>query len=251
MTVSLYVGPVGSGKSYCALVEGLEVCRNPHRGVVSNVPVGSWSRYDKRRGSDKRWFTYSDDEITPGLLIRLAVQNGWVGREGSAKLIIDEAAVKFNSRDWQKSDRPAWIRFLNHSRKLGYDVILITQSRNMLDKQIREACEFVVKHVNLKRYKWLAWLPVRVFMQVSYWQQGNFRGTARTRVFSRRVARRYDTFAVFDKELQDALAEVAEGESVSPPVADSATAPQPVDESLSVKSCGTQPVGGDLTDTAQ
>ena len=51
----------------------------------------------------------------------------------------------FNSRDWQTPERQEVIKWLLHSRKLGWDVILIVQDITLLDKQIRLAlCEHVV-----------------------------------------------------------------------------------------------------------
>jgi zona occludens toxin len=215
VTVSVYLGPVGSGKSYCALARTFNRLRRKNGGVVANFDLTEWNKREMQKGWPDRWHFVPDDELTPDKLIRLSLEKGWFGHEGSAWLLIDEAAIKFNSRDWQATDRVAWIKFLNHSRKFGYDVILVTQAVNMLDKQIREACEFRVKHVNLKRYKWMAWLPVRIFLQVSYWQAGAFKGNVTSVFFSGRMARRYDTMAVFDKGLQEYLIEYGYMERLS------------------------------------
>lgn len=59
-------------------------------------------------------------------------------------IVLDECGVFFNSRDWQTPARQEVIKWLLHSRKLGWDVILIVQDINIIDKQIRLAlCEHV------------------------------------------------------------------------------------------------------------
>ena len=59
-------------------------------------------------------------------------------------IVLDECGVFFNSRDWNSPERQEVIKWLLHSRKLGWDVILIIQDIQMLDKQIRLAlCEHV------------------------------------------------------------------------------------------------------------
>lgn len=54
-------------------------------------------------------------------------------------IVIDEGSGNFNSRDWADKGRQAVIDWLKHSGKLRWDVYIIVQSENMLDKQIREA----------------------------------------------------------------------------------------------------------------
>lgn len=54
-------------------------------------------------------------------------------------IVIDEGSGNFNSRDWADKSRQQVIDWLKHSGKLRWDVYIIVQSENMLDKQIREA----------------------------------------------------------------------------------------------------------------
>ena len=46
-----------------------------------------------------------------------------------------------NCRDFGRKDRNAWVTFFSQHRKLGFNIILITQSDRMLDKQIRSLVE--------------------------------------------------------------------------------------------------------------
>lgn len=61
-------------------------------------------------------------------------------------IVLDECGVFFNSRDWQSQERQEVIKWLLHSRKLGWDVILIVQDVAIIDKQIRLA---LVEHVGI------------------------------------------------------------------------------------------------------
>jgi hypothetical protein len=61
------------------------------------------------------------------------------GREElNGALVLDEAGAWLNARSWNDNDRQAFIDWMLHARKRGWDVFLVVQSVVMLDKQIRE-----------------------------------------------------------------------------------------------------------------
>ncbi|TEB13556.1 Zonular occludens toxin (Zot) [Pelotomaculum sp. FP] len=198
--IYLYEGPVGSGKSYHALAKGIgKIYARTNNLVYSNFPV-KFSNKDIKKGIDKRWYFYSDEEMNPDFFVAESFRKGFFGKEGYALLIIDEAGVYFNSRDWQIAGdkRKEWIKFFNvFSRKCGYDVVLVAQSERMVDRQVRAAMEYRVKHVKLRNYKWFALLPWQVFVAVNYWQGGNFRGNASMIWFNPFIAKRYDSMRLF------------------------------------------------------
>jgi len=69
-------------------------------------------------------------------------------------LVLDECGVIFNAREWADKGRQGVVDWLLHSRKLGWDVLLIVQAPNLLDKQLREAlCEMLVVCRRLDRLK--------------------------------------------------------------------------------------------------
>ena len=68
-------------------------------------------------------------------------------------LILDECQELYNSRSWNRKDRLAWCAFYRMHRKLGYDVILISQDDKCIDKQIRNVLETQVLHRNVGNYK--------------------------------------------------------------------------------------------------
>lgn len=74
-------------------------------------------------------------------------------------LIFDECHKIWESRTWNRKDRLPWIDFLTQFRKWGYDCILISQSENMIDKQIRASViEHKIIHRNVSRFKKLGQL---------------------------------------------------------------------------------------------
>lgn len=54
-------------------------------------------------------------------------------------IVLDEGSGNFNAREWADKNRQRMIDWLKHSGKLRWDVFILVQSANMLDKQIRES----------------------------------------------------------------------------------------------------------------
>lgn len=191
--IEIYVGAPGSGKSYHALRRALAKvnCR------TRNVVVANFDVVRRTRREKENWVYW--EEFEPEDLIRLSFERRFYGNEGYALLVIDEAGVWFNSRDWNVNPgrRKEWIKFFSQSRKFGYDVVLIAQDVRMLDRQIRNCAEYVVKHVKLRSYTWLKWLPWTFFCYVSFWQGGAFRGAPSVDLYLPWVARRYNSMKLF------------------------------------------------------
>lgn len=81
--------------------------------------------------------------------------------EGHGLLIIDEAHMFMNTRDSMKrsSVNRDWISFLTQSRKLGWNVILIAHTIDMIDSQVRCLCEYESRFRNLNKVN-LPLLPI-------------------------------------------------------------------------------------------
>lgn len=86
-------------------------------------------------------------------------------------LCLDEVSVFMNSRSWSDRDRQSLNSWLAQSRKLGWDLCLLGQHPNQLDKQVRES--LVELHGQVRRmdkiaipllspvWKWLTGKPLR------------------------------------------------------------------------------------------
>lgn len=210
--IEIYTGFVGSGKSYHATAEGCRIADAPasNRYVVANFPIKPRlkllaripiiKRYVKEKYNKPRWIYKTNDELCPDVLIRMSYEKGWNKKEGSCLLIIDEAGVFFNARDWnvRPAERRAWINFFAQSRKLGFDIILIAQDVRMIDRQIRSLCEYEVQHKKLNNMIFLGMLPVTIFAAVKFWNGiRTLRGSLTLTIYRKAVAERYDTKALF------------------------------------------------------
>lgn len=72
--------------------------------------------------------------------------------DNNGLMALDELGTWFNSRDWNAEGRKELINYLAHIRKLGWDVMFIIQSVEVLDKQAREMfAELVVRCTRLDR----------------------------------------------------------------------------------------------------
>ena len=116
-------------------------------------------------------------------------------------VVIDEASIKFNSRDFNVKDRMEWIRFFANHRHFNFEIVLIAQQDRMLDRQIRGCIETEFKHRALKNHKlfgrFLNWLFHGCFMCVEYWYPCKLKNEAMFHVFNKRIASCYDTMALF------------------------------------------------------
>lgn len=225
--ISLYTGSVGSGKSYHAIQLGMDWLRT-RKNVIANFPIKPPEKILTKRGRAKwenkmeRW-NYVE-EITVEYLMALSLQNGWFGKESQCLVIIDEAGIMFNSRDWQheRDGRQKWIKFLSQSRKFGYDFVFVCQMDRMIDRQIRGLVEYEVKHLkanNSFMFKWLSIFRITMFMYVYKWYQTKMKGNIRLAKYSARIGNRYDTMKIFNlDELIDNMKKVYQGKVIPAPV---------------------------------
>ncbi|GAB0171936.1 zonular occludens toxin domain-containing protein [Lysinibacillus sp. CTST325] len=217
MSIELYTGFVGSGKSYAAVKNGTVIADAPmgKRWVIANFPIKPkkkiFAKFRKEKFKEPRWIYKENEELTPDYLIKKSIEMGWNEKEGSCLVIFDEAGIPFNARSWNKSDRMEWIKFLSQSRKFGYDFIFITQHRDMMDKQIRNLCEYEVQHKRLNNmhvFKILSLFRVTLFAGISFWNgMSKERGTLRMYFYKKKVADRYDTLRIFDRSDEDVQAD--------------------------------------------
>lgn len=197
----MYSGTPGSGKSYHAAKDVYKRLKSG-KSVISNT-------YYNLKLINKKYhdnFTYKDNsELTVKFLEDYSKENHVVGVEGQTLLVIDECSVMFNSRDYARKDRMQWIRLLQQHRKLGYNIILISQSDRMIDRQIRNFIENDVKHRNVKNFKLFGALISFIFggslfLAITYWYGIREVIDREFIPFSKRIAKFYNTYEIFDEE---------------------------------------------------
>ena len=99
----------------------------------------------------------------------------------------------------------AYLEFLSQSRKYGYRIILIAQSAKMIDNQFRMLIDTEYNHRRVSSMGLagsIAALPFRgrLFMCVRYTYQIHERLGMSLRVFNRRDAMMYDSYAKFERQ---------------------------------------------------
>lgn len=100
-------------------------------------------------------------------------------REESSRLFVwDEIHLELNARDW-KSENKEVVRFFTLSRKMGFDVIIVSQIQGAIDKQIRELADVTYEIKNLNRFiKFLNFgVLVKRWQNASHKAKGVWKGT--------------------------------------------------------------------------
>ena len=179
--IQLYTGTPGSGKSLHVAHEIREDLRLPfgkNKYVISTCYIDT--TYCFMNILQERIFTlsrgklhlYNDDpraenfyyipinEITPKYLYEFAAKHHVFGKEFQTTLVLDECVAIFsptvlaeNVKRWNE-----WDEFFRKHRHLGYNVILIPQSKRLISRKVIEYCEFEVKHYARKHQGMFGWI---------------------------------------------------------------------------------------------
>lgn len=200
--ITLYSGTPGSGKSYHAARDIMG--RFQHGGgLIANFPVVVPA--DLKPKKEFRFSYWDNSEITPNRLAAYAMEFHRIGVEGQTLVVIDEAQVIYNCREFKASDRLDWVKFFSQHRKLGFDILLIAQNDRMLDRQIRMLIETEVRHRKLNNYGlggfFLSLFTGKStwFIALTYWYGGNKLMMDRQMIrYSPKVAAIYDSYRMFD-----------------------------------------------------
>lgn len=95
-----------------------------------------------------------NEQLTVPFLIQKSIEyfQNRKFKEGKLLLIIDEAQLLFNAREWDIAGRKEWTSFFTQHRKYGYDIILVAQFDRMLDRQIRSLLEYEYIHRKVSNF---------------------------------------------------------------------------------------------------
>lgn len=155
-------------------------------------------------------FLYIDNsKLNPTLLVCFAKHNHKKGKEGQTLVVIDECPVIFNPREYQRNDRPNWIKLFQLHRHLGYNVILVAQNDRLIDRQIRSFIEYNCKHRKINNFgavgMIISLLQLKVFCVVTYWYGVNEKCGIEFFQYNKKYSDLYDSYSAFDRNLNFSL----------------------------------------------
>lgn len=199
--IILYSGTPGSGKSLHS-ARTIYYCLKRNKPVITNFDL-SFEHIKHKERYYKNLYTLYNEDITPDYLYDFSLD--YFGdkppKEGELTLVIDEAQVMFNTRDYARADRKIWNKFFQIHRHYGYDIILCCQFADMLDKQLRYVIEYEYKHRKLKNMgvkglvvSSLLGNPMGSFVFIKYWYPVKQKIGHEFFSYSKKYGKMYDTF---------------------------------------------------------
>lgn len=194
--LTLYTGTPGSGKSYHA-TERIDLWLRQGKNVISTYPI----KLNKRHKGIFQFVPLL--QISVDFLLQFFSEHHKPNKEDQTLVVIDEAHIIFNSREYNNKSRAKWLQFLALSRHYGYDFILITQNDRAIDRQVRGLVEYNVKHRCLAGFGIQGWLLIFVlhkkFVAIKMWYVNNEKCSQEFFNIRKRITSLYDTFAMFDE----------------------------------------------------
>lgn len=135
MALYLYYGKVGDGKSYHVVAtEILPAVRDGRKMYVymDGLNPRRLSQFAGRNANVVLWDNV--EQVREACQIEVDDRDG-VGLkiDRGSLIVVDEAQMVWDSREWQKTGKQA-LAFFEYHRHFGLDVVLITQSPGRLDK---------------------------------------------------------------------------------------------------------------------
>lgn len=150
MPVFSVEGKLGTGKTKFCVWRAQEAIA-AGRKVASNVDMAAHLLNPSRPGKIIR----VPDKPTAHDLLMIGHGNpDSYDEDKNGLLILDELGTWLNARSFQDASRAGVLDWLIHARKYGWDVYLIVQDANMIDKQVREALiEYQIRCMRLDKVR--------------------------------------------------------------------------------------------------
>lgn len=140
MAVYIVTGKLGSGKTL-ACVGKIRDYLAKDRPVATNLDI----YMEKMCSPDSRkTLIRLPDHPTADDMHRLGRGNDTPDETTNGLIVLDECGTWLNSRNYGDKDRQKLIDWALHSRKHGWDLMLIVQDVSIIDKQIRDTISEMV-----------------------------------------------------------------------------------------------------------
>lgn len=142
-------GTLGSGKSLAAIYQ-IQKALTEGRRVATNLNI----KPEKLVGiNNKMHINRLSDFPTLHELEALGTGADVMNEKQFGLLVIDEASIWLNNRQWQSKDQGEVIKWLRHARKKRWNCLFISQDEASLDKQVRLALiEYTAACMRLDRF---------------------------------------------------------------------------------------------------
>ena len=206
--ISIYTGTPGAGKSL-HIAQRIYYKLRANKVVIANFEI-NLEKVSKKKKDQLPFYEVPNDKLIPDNLIRFSqeyfTREKKPVKEDTIFLVIDEAQIVFNSREWQHGlNRPQWLSFFSQHRKYGYEVVLIAQFDGMIDKQIRTLIEYNYIHRKVSNFgifgRLFSLLSFgKLFVAVKMWYPLNEKVGSEFFKAHKKYYSIYDTFANFKRQ---------------------------------------------------
>jgi zona occludens toxin len=145
--IIIYEGVPGSGKSYDAIrviLHNLKLKRKIYTNI-DGIELPECQEYIAQQSDMTRVELSELLEFIP----RQKIQNFYDYVDDGSLIVIDEAQLFFNSRDFSKQHNREFADWSSTHRHKGFDVILITQRAERIDTAVRSLCDFRYRYRKL------------------------------------------------------------------------------------------------------
>lgn len=208
MTIEFFAGTPGSGKSYHALEQIVDFL-DKGKHVIANFPLNFTQKMIRNGDADR--FMYIPDEFLMGengmaLLWKIAsekIEDGesrfFMRGEDKCLVVIDECGNYFPSDESSTPTQKLWKLFLRQHRKMGYQITMISQGMDDINRTIKTLVEYEISHRNATRVAPFKWLPFTLFFYVRYWRSDRKRQLLgnESSIYVKRFAALYNTNMMF------------------------------------------------------
>ncbi|EOF5038564.1 zonular occludens toxin domain-containing protein [Providencia rettgeri] len=134
MAVYFVTGKLGSGKTLSAVYKIRDYLMKG-RKVATNLNISFTGMFGYRAKNIN--LVRVPDKPTAFDLDAIGRGNTSYNEDLNGLLVLDECGTWFNSRSWADKSRQDLINWIAHARKLGWDVLFLVQSLQVVDKQSR------------------------------------------------------------------------------------------------------------------
>lgn len=137
MSIYIVTGKLGNGKTLASVGRITDYLKQG-RNIATNLDL-YLEHYENPRHKTGKIYRIPDKPTAKDLeAIGRGHDEDTYNENKNGLLVLDECGTWFNSRSWNDKERRPVIDWFLHSRKLGWDVILIVQDISILDKQARD-----------------------------------------------------------------------------------------------------------------